>query len=180
MKTMFEIYYGRELKVFIYNPECEAALKAAEIVSSNNCVIVNSLDEADLAIAPLLNKKLSISDYSKPKFGSLIFHPSLLPRHRGPDAIKWAYKLNESYTGVTWFWCSEGYDEGDICEQEVVALDTEIRPRDFYDKVIIPAMLRTLGRALEDLKRGIVRRIPQNESAATYEKKYPQVTYANN
>ena len=168
------------MKIFIYNPDHPASLRAAELLVSLECEMCEDIKTADLAIAPMLNKKLSLPEFTAPRLGTLIFHPSLLPRHRGPDAIKWAYKLNESYTGVTWFWCAEGFDTGDICEQEVVAIDPTIRPKIFYEEIITPAMLRTLGRAVEDLRRGVVRRIPQNESAATYESKIPQVSYVNN
>ncbi len=171
MQTLNEIYYGKELKIFIYNPESEPALRAAELILALDCKIADRLEDADLAIAPMLNQKLKPDEFNKPRLGTLIFHPSLLPRHRGPDSIKWAYRLKETYTGVTWFWCSDGYDEGDICEQDIVALNLNIRPREFYQTEIIPALIRTLERSIENLKRDHIRRVPQNHSAATYEKK---------
>ena len=179
MQSLNEIYYGEELKVFIYNPEHQSSLRAAELILSLDCEVCEDLVKADLAIAPMLDKKLTPDEFNKPRLGTLIFHPSLLPRHRGPDAIKWAYKLNESYTGVTWFWCSEGFDEGDICEQEIVKLDLTVRPGEFYKNEIIPAMLTTLRRAIEDLKRDVVRKVPQNHNAATYEKKLLKSELAN-
>lgn len=55
-------------------------------------------------------------------------------------------------------------DTGDICEQEIVKIDYGIRPREFYERDIILAMLRTLERALGDLSKGTIRRIPQVEN----------------
>ena len=38
-----------------------------------------------------------------PKFGMIQYHPSLLPRYRGPSAINWAIALGETKTGLTIF-----------------------------------------------------------------------------
>jgi len=51
------------------------------------------IHKADLAIAPLLTTFLATEEILMPRMGTLVFHPSLLPRHRGGDAIKWAFKL---------------------------------------------------------------------------------------
>lgn len=125
----------------------------------------------DLAIAPLLVEKVNDEDLKKPLFGTLIFHPSPLPYGRGASSIKWAYKRHEPITAATWFWADNGYDTGDICEQEIVKVDYNVRPRDFYINDIIPAMLRTLERCLNDLSVGIRRRVPQVERYSSYDKK---------
>ena len=140
---------------------------AEETVKQGFQIVWNPAD-ADLAIAPLLQTKITDEQIAKPRLGTLIFHPSLLPRHRGRDAIRWAYNLNETYTGATWFWADSGYDTGDICEQEVVAIGDK-RPRDFYEQDIIPVAVRLLRYVLLDLKVGIVRRRPQSEASASYE-----------
>lgn len=62
-------------------------------------------------------------------------------------------------------------DTGDICEQEVIKIDYEARPREFYEQDIIPAMGRTLERCLNDLQRGIKRRVPQVGKYATFDKR---------
>ena len=66
---------------------------------------------------------------------------------------------------------SSGYDTGDICEQEIVKIDYGMRPRIFYEQEIIPAMLRTLGRCLDNIEKGVIRRILQIEAYSTYDKK---------
>ena len=135
--------------------------------------IVWKLSEADVAVAPLLQVRITDAELSQPKYGVLVFHPSLLPRHRGRDAIKWAYNLNETYTGATWFWANNEIDGGDICEQAVIAIGDK-KPREFYETVVIPVAVQLLHYALLDLASGIIRRRPQNESAATYEPPFPK------
>ena len=170
------------MKVFVYGyangydaPEQVAPVvdRCVEELLKLDCRIVWNPSEADVAIAPLLQTKLTDEELHRPKHGTLIFHPSLLPRHRGRDAIRWAYHLEEKYTGATWFWADSGLDTGDICEQEVVAIDGK-RPRDFYEQDVIPVCVRLLRYVILDLKAGIVRRRPQNESAATCEPPFPR------
>lgn len=122
-----------------------------------------------LAIAPLLTEKLSNERISEPIYGTLIFHPSPLPYGRGARAIRYAYKRNEPITAATWFWANHKYDAGDICEQEIVKIDYNLSPRELYDEHIIPAMMRTLRRALNDLGRGIKRQIPQVDRYSSYD-----------
>lgn len=125
----------------------------------------------DLAIAPLLTEKVSPEALREPLYGTLIFHPSPLPWGRGASSIKWAYKRNEPITAATWFWADDGYDTGDICEQEIVRIDYSSRPRDFYEHDIIPAMRRTLERCLNDIQMGYIRKIPQIERYSSYDKR---------
>ena len=60
-----------------------------------------------------------------PTRGSICFHPSLLPLHRGPSSINWPIIEGSTKTGLTIFYPDDGLDEGDILLQKEV----EIRPR---------------------------------------------------
>jgi methionyl-tRNA formyltransferase len=80
-----------------------------------------------------------------------------------------AYQRREPVTAATWFWANHKFDAGDICEQEIIKIDYELSPREFYNEHIVPAMARTLNRALNDLDRGIKRQIPQVEKYSTYD-----------
>jgi methionyl-tRNA formyltransferase len=126
---------------------------------------------ADVAIAPLLTEIMPVSRLALPKYGTLIFHPSPLPFGRGASAIKWAYKRGDKITAASWFWADAGIDTGPICEQEIIAIDHDLRPREFYERHIIPAMLRTLKRCLNCLSIGLKREIEQVEQYSTYEAK---------
>jgi formyltetrahydrofolate dehydrogenase len=122
-----------------------------------------------LAIAPLLTYKLSQAQINEPLHGTLIFHPSPLPYGRGKRSIKYSYERREPVTAATWFWANDKYDAGDICEQEIIKIDYNISPREFYEQHIIPGMVRTLARALNDLDRGIKRKVPQVERYSSYD-----------
>ena len=90
---------------------------------------------------------------------------------RGAASIKWAYKRNEAVTAATWFWADEGLDTGNICEQEIVKIDHSIKPRQFYERDIIPALCRTLERCLSSLKIGLKREVKQQGKYATFDRK---------
>lgn len=160
------------MKVEVLGNSGEMANKAAiSLVKRMGIEIVENSNDADVVIAPLLNVKLSEEQIMKPKFGTLIFHPSPLPYGRGASAIKWAYKRQEPITAATWFWADKGLDTGDICEQEIIRIDYNLRPRDFYALHVIPAMLRTLARALKELAKGNKRCVPQVEMYSSYDKR---------
>ncbi|MDR1556793.1 MAG: formyl transferase [Tannerellaceae bacterium] len=158
------------MTVRIYGSEDTPAYKAAKaVIARLGHTVTDVARTADLAIAPLLTERLSSEALSAPVHGTLIFHPSPLPYGRGASAIRWAYRRKEPVTAATWFWANERLDAGDICEQEVIRIDYSLRPREFYEKEILPAMCRTLERAVNALSSGYKRRIPQIERFASYD-----------
>ena len=50
----------------------------------------------------------------KARLGALGYHPSLLPRHRGRDAIRWALHMGDVVTGGTVYWLDDGADTADF------------------------------------------------------------------
>jgi len=164
------------MKIRILGDKNTAAYQsAAQLVISKGHTIFDDSEEylgddyLDVTIAPLLQKKIDNVTLKEPKYGTLIFHPSPLPYGRGASSIRWAYRRKEPVTAATWFWANDKLDAGDICEQEIIKIDYNLRPKEFYDQHIIPAMLRTLERALNSLAIGLKREIKQIENYATYD-----------
>ncbi len=149
MITMYELYYGKVLRIYVYGTDDVPAVRMCrELLRELGHTEVDAPAGADLAIAPLLERKLSRAEYSAPRLGTLIFHPSLLPMYKGRDAIKQAYRAGDTYTGVTWFWANDELDGGEICEQAVVIMDRSLQPGEFYRERVLLAMVGTLRRAL--------------------------------
>lgn len=147
--------------------------ECAALAESKGLERVNDPAAATLALAPCLRRKLPPREWGAPALGTLIFHPSILPYHRGPDAIRWALHLGERVSGVTWFWADAGLDTGPVCETEPVVLRVGERPGVAYRGRFQPAGLRALGRALDGVVRGEPRRVPQDEALASYESFLP-------
>ena len=53
-----------------------------------------------------------------PKHGTIQYHPSLLPKFRGPSSINWPIIKGETETGLTIFRPSDGLDEGAVILQK--------------------------------------------------------------
>ena len=104
-----------------------------------------------------------------PKFGSICFHPSLLPKHRGPSSINWAIISGATKTGLTIFWPSDGLDEGDILLQKEVDVDQDDTLGIVYFQKIFPIGVEAVIESIELVRAGNPPRIKQDESRSTYE-----------
>jgi methionyl-tRNA formyltransferase len=104
-----------------------------------------------------------------PRFGSICFHPSLLPRHRGPSSINWAIISGATRTGLTYFWPSDGLDEGDILLQKEVDVGPDDTLGTVYFQKIFPLGIAATLEAIDLVRAGNPPHIPQDESQATYE-----------
>jgi len=149
--------------------DTEAHRLAKELLTGLGHKVLIRCNQPDIAVAPLLTDILSPEELFRPLYGTLIFHPSPLPYGRGASAIRWAYRRKEPISAATWFWANEKLDAGDICEQEIIKIDYDLRPREFYERDILPAMVRTLERAIKAIAAGNKRKIPQIEKYATYD-----------
>ena len=104
-----------------------------------------------------------------PRYSSICFHPSLLPRHRGASAINWAIIEGDAETGITWFWPDKGIDTGPILLQRRVPIGAEDSTGSLYFKQIFPLGIESMTEAIELIKAGKAPRIIQDESLASYE-----------
>lgn len=154
---------------FVYDGAADFGQKCIDVCEATGLQRVPTPRGATLAIAPKLTRKLAEGEWSEPDLGTLIFHPSILPYHRGPDAIRWAVSLNERVSGVTWFWCDGGLDTGPVCEQEAVLLRPGESPGRAYHTRFVPAGVRALSRAVAAIAAGSARRVHQDETLASYE-----------
>jgi methionyl-tRNA formyltransferase len=104
-----------------------------------------------------------------PAKGTFQYHPSLLPRHRGPSSINWPIIQGEKKTGLTIFWPNEGLDEGPILLQKEVAIGPDDTLGSLYFNHLSPMGIDAMMEALELVRAGKAPAIAQDESQATYE-----------
>lgn len=100
------------------------------------------------------------------RLGAFGVHPSLLPRHRGPDPTFWAIDAGDAETGVTAHVLDDAYDTGDVLGQRALAIDPAWDAWTLARRLDRPslALLRETVRAFE---QGTVVRAAQDESRAT-------------
>jgi methionyl-tRNA formyltransferase len=125
--------------------------------------------DADLMVMAYVIIFIPEEARSIPRFGSICFHPSLLPKHRGPSSINWAIITGATRTGLTYFWPDDGLDEGDILLQKEVDVGPDDTLGTVYFKKIFPLGIEATLEAIDLVRAGNPPRIAQDESKATYE-----------
>jgi len=104
-----------------------------------------------------------------PRHGMIQYHPSLLPRYRGPSSINWPIIRGDTRTGLTIFRPTDGLDEGPILLQK----ETPIGPDDtlgsvYFDR-LFPMGISALQEAADlVVNHGAVGTV-QDEAQASYE-----------
>ncbi len=104
-----------------------------------------------------------------PTHGSICFHPSLLPKHRGPSSINWPIMGGATKTGLSIFWPDDGLDEGDILLQKEVDVGPDDTLGTIYFDKIFPLGVQAVLEAVDLVGAGDPPHIKQNEDEATYE-----------
>ena len=104
-----------------------------------------------------------------PKHGTIQYHPSLLPKYRGPSSINWPIIRGDTRTGLTIFRPTDGLDEGPVILQK----QTEIGPDDtlgtvYFDR-LFPMGVKAMLEAADLVISGKHRELVQDESRASYE-----------
>ena len=64
-----------------------------------------------------------------PKHGTIQYHPSLLPKYRGPSSINWPIIRGDTKTGLTIFRPTDGLDEGPVILQKETPIGPDLAAR---------------------------------------------------
>jgi methionyl-tRNA formyltransferase len=125
--------------------------------------------KADLCVMAYVTLFIPEDVLHLPTRGTIQYHPSLLPRHRGPSSINWPIIWGETKTGLTIFWPDNGLDTGPILlQKDVEILDTDTLGSLYFDR-LYPLGVTALLEAVDLVRTGKAPRIAQDESQATYE-----------
>lgn len=121
----------------------------------------------DLVVSWFWTKKIPASFRTAGRLGAFGVHPSLLPRHRGPDPTFWAIDAGDTETGVTAHEIEDDYDTGAILGVEHLAIDPRWNAWTLAKRLDRPSLrlLRETVRMYEN--PSAVRRQAQDETLAT-------------
>lgn len=146
------------LPVFVF-----PSLRSPEAIAA-----MRSLD-ADIGIMAYVLQFAPQEFVNIPRHGTIQFHPSLLPLHRGPSSISWPIALGRTETGITIFRPTDGLDEGPIVLQKQCDIGPDETLGELYFNQLFPlgvaALLEATDLVLADRHTEQV----QDESRATYE-----------
>ncbi len=99
-----------------------------------------------------------------PAFG---VHPSLLPRHRGPDPYFWTIDRGDTISGVTAHVLEPEYDTGDILGKKRLAVDPSWNAWTLAKKLDTPSIALMREVAMGYAEGAPPECVPQDESLAT-------------
>jgi methionyl-tRNA formyltransferase len=128
-----------------------------------------SATEPDLCVMAFVNHILPERVLEAPPRGTIQYHPSLLPRHRGRSAINWAIMQGDDVTGITIFWVDRGIDTGPILLQKEVPIGPDDTVGSLYFDRLFPLGVDAMAEAVRLVREDNAPRIAQDESRATYE-----------
>jgi len=125
---------------------------------------------ADLNVLAFVTAFLPREITDAPRLGSICFHPSLLPKFRGGNALAWQIIAGERESGVSVFQVDEGTDTGPIVVQK---RGVAIEPRDsagtLYFQKLYGLGVDAVVEAVEQIATGSARPQPQDESQASFQ-----------
>ncbi len=104
-----------------------------------------------------------------PTKGTIQYHPSLLPLHRGPSSINWPIIMGRKQTGLTIFEPDEGLDEGPVIMQKTVDIGPDDTLGSLYFDHLFPMGVEAMVECVDLVRDGKATKTPQDHSKATYE-----------
>ena len=104
-----------------------------------------------------------------PRLGTIQYHPSLLPRHRGPSSINWPIIQGATRTGLTIFRPTDGLDEGPVILQKECDIGPDETLGDVYFNKLFPLGVKAMLEAADAVIAGKHSETAQDESRASYE-----------
>lgn len=151
-------------------------LKKAACCDSPRPVIIDSdklhssdiPDGTDVIIAAHSHHFISAKTREKVKY-AVGYHPSLLPRHRGRDAVKWTVRFGDTVAGGSIYELGEKVDGGAIVLQRSVLVKKEWTYKDLWHEALFPLGVKLVLETLKMIEEGRYSATPQDESLATWE-----------
>ena len=104
-----------------------------------------------------------------PKHGTIQYHPSLLPKFRGPSSINWPIIKGEIETGLTIFRPSDGLDEGAVILQKKTPVSPDDTLGTVYFDRLFPMGVSAMLEAADLVVAGKHKELVQDESQASYQ-----------
>ena len=136
------------------DPEALEALKAAK---------------ADIGVMAYVTQFVPQDFCNIPANGTIQFHPSLLPLHRGASSMSWSIICGRSETGLSIFRPTDGLDEGPVILRRTVRIEPEDTLGSLYFGKVFPIGVAALLEAADLVIAGRAPAVAQYEPDAGYE-----------
>lgn len=147
----------RAAGAILWSPSVERIPKAVERL------------EVDLFVAAHSHDFIGKDSRAATRLGGIGYHPSLLPRHRGRDAVHWTIHMGDAIAGGSAYWLTDNVDGGPIAGQDYCFVRPDDDASSLWRRDLFPMGVRLLAQVLCDLDEGHIVEVPQDESVATWE-----------
>ncbi|MFI9176363.1 formyltransferase family protein [Streptomyces lincolnensis] len=125
--------------------------------------------DVDIILAAHSHAFIGRRTRARARVATIGYHPSLLPLHRGRDAIRWTIRDGDKVTGGTVYHLTEHTDGGPIAAQEHVLVPPGSTAQSLWREHLAPLGIRLLLRVVDDLADDRRIEVPQDEALATWE-----------
>jgi len=144
----------------IYQPESYKKPEVWEQLASH---------EADLCVMAYVLLMVPEEALNVPKYGSIQYHPSLLPWHKGPSSINWPIIMGRQKTGLSIFWPDNGLDTGPILLQKEVDIGPDDTLGSIYFNSLFPMGVDAMLESIDLVRDGNAPRDVQDANDGSYE-----------
>jgi methionyl-tRNA formyltransferase len=125
--------------------------------------------DADLCVMAYVLLFVPEEALNVPKYGSIQYHPSLLPWHKGPSSINWPIIMGRKKTGLSIFWPDNGLDTGPILLQKEVEIGPDDTLGSIYFDSLFPMGVEAMLEAIDLVRDGKAPREAQDPEDGSYE-----------
>jgi len=149
----------------------EKGLKVFQLPSLKDPGALKAMKDlgADIGIMAFVLQFAPQEFVNVPKHGTIQYHPSLLPKYRGPSSINWPLIKGETKTGLTIFRPTDGLDEGPVVLQKETPISENDTLGTVYFDRLFPMGVKAMLEAADLVVAGKHKEIVQDESKASYE-----------
>ena len=149
----------------------EKGLPVHQPVSFKDAATLDELRGVDAELCVMAFVTIFVPEAARdiPTHGSICFHPSLLPLHRGPSSINWPIIGGATKTGLTIFYPDDGLDEGDILLQKEIEIGPDDTLGTIYFNKIFQLGVDAMLEAVDFVATGNPPRSVQDHSKASYQ-----------
>ena len=121
--------------------------------------------EPDLGVMAYVTLFVPEEALNVPTHGTIQYHPSLLPMHKGPSSINWPIIFGETKTGLSIFWPDNGLDTGPVLLQKEVDIGPDDTLGSVYFDHLFPLGVDAMIEAVDLVRAGTAPKTPQWELA---------------
>ncbi len=147
-----------------------AVYRGASTIEAGGLKAESMPDGIDLIVAAHSHDFIGERTRHRAHWGGIGYHPSLLPLHRGRDAVEWAIRMGDRVTGGSVYRLSNRMDGGAVLAQQHVFIEKGDTAAELWRRDLAPLGVRLLAEAVARFERdGFVPGHEQNESLATWE-----------